>query len=135
MRKGEAEYSLRKGKGINRYLSKSKKTLTARFLQLKSGHRAIGYFLHRIKVINSPECWWCSCLTQTPEHLWLDCYKWRREKDKLFSFLVKDKIKFQRDRKGVAEFLRTQKMIPHLLEFFKGIEIGLRYRKITQKRE
>ena len=56
VRKSGAEYSLRKDKGMNYYLSKSKKTLTARFLQLKSGYGAIKHFLYRIKVINSLEC-------------------------------------------------------------------------------
>ena len=55
MRKNEAEYSLRKGKKINYYLSKSKKTFTARFLQLKSGYKTIKYFFYRIKIINSLE--------------------------------------------------------------------------------
>ena len=56
-RKGRAEYLLRKDKGINYYLSKSKKTLTARFLQLKLSYKTIEYFLYKIKIINSLEYW------------------------------------------------------------------------------
>ena len=57
MRKGGAEHLLRKDKEINYYISKSKKTLTARFIQLKSDFKAIEYFFYKIKVINSLECW------------------------------------------------------------------------------
>ena len=49
--KSEAKYLLKKDKEINQYLSKSKKTLTARFLQLKSGHETIKQFLYRIKIL------------------------------------------------------------------------------------
>ena len=40
--KSKAEYLLKKDKKINQYLSKSKKILIARFLQLKSDYEAIG---------------------------------------------------------------------------------------------
>ena len=55
-RKGRVPYLLQKNsKGIHDSLGKSRKALTARFLQLKSGHGSIGQFLHRIKAIDSPE--------------------------------------------------------------------------------
>ena len=56
MIKSKAEYSLRKDKKINQYLSKSKKTFTARFLQLKSGYETIEQFLYKIKILKTAEC-------------------------------------------------------------------------------
>lgn len=46
--------------------SKSKK-YASRYFQLKTGHGAIGTFLARIVVIESPECWWCGEAEQSVE--------------------------------------------------------------------
>ena len=53
----------------------------------------------------------------------------------MFISLARDKIAFQRDRKGVARLLGTQKAIPHLLEFLRSTEIGLRQGELTRRRE
>lgn len=44
-----------------------------RYYQLKVGHGAIGTFLTRIGVIESPECWWCGVTEQSVEHLYTKC--------------------------------------------------------------
>ena len=49
--------------------------------------------------------------------------------------LAKDKIAFQRDRKGVARLLGTQRAIPHLLEFLRGTKIRLRQGELTRRRK
>ena len=41
---------------------------------------------------------------------------------------------FQKNRKGVARLLGTQKAIPHLLEFLRDTEVGLRHDELGQRR-
>ena len=135
-RKGRPPYSLRKDKkGMHDGLSKSRKALTARFLQLKSGHGSIGQFLHRIKAVDTPDCWGCLFPTQTPEHLWLHYRKWRSERAKLLASLRKENVQFQWDRKGVAELLGTKKAIPHLLEFLKDTDVGYKLGKKERQKK
>lgn len=56
---------------------------------LKVGHGAIGTFLARIGLIETPECWWCGAEEQTVEHLYARCRKWRRQRRKLVRELRK----------------------------------------------
>ena len=44
--------------GINPTLANAPKKYASRYCQLKVGHGAVGTFLARIGVIETPECWW-----------------------------------------------------------------------------
>ena len=44
---------------INPILGNAPKKYASRYYQLKVGHGAVGTYLTRIGVIETPECWWC----------------------------------------------------------------------------
>ena len=65
--------------GMSPTLGRTLKKYAMRYYQLKVGHGAIGTFLARIGVIETPECWWCGAQEQTVIHLYTECRRWRRE--------------------------------------------------------
>lgn len=65
----------------NEDIAKAKKSVAARYLQLKSGHAVTGAHLLRIGKVEDARCWWCDDSGQTVAHLLLRCRKWRRQRD------------------------------------------------------
>ena len=63
-------YSPRLQKGMNGLLGNTAKKYASRYLQLKVGHGAVGTYLARIGVIETPQCWWCGQTEQSVEHLY-----------------------------------------------------------------
>ena len=62
-------------------ISDSKKLVTARYLQLKSGHAITGKYLLRIKKAQNACYWWCNSSRQAVGHLLAERRRWRRERD------------------------------------------------------
>ena len=63
-------------------LTKKKMKLTPKFASIVTAHGKTKAYLHRFKIIESPNCP-CNGGEQTVEHLLYDCNKLRRERDKL----------------------------------------------------
>jgi len=57
----------------------AKKTIAARFYQLKSGHALIAKYLLQIGKRRDMKCWWCGQEYQTRDHLFKWCKRWKRE--------------------------------------------------------
>ena len=70
---------------VNKYLGDSRKSTTARYLQLKSGHAVTGVHLLRMKKVRDSRCWWCGSRQQNVNHLMLKCRRWRRERESMLS--------------------------------------------------
>ena len=112
--------------GINPTLANAPKKYASRYYQLKVGHGAIGTFLTRIGVIESPECWWCGETEQSVEHLYTKCRRWRKERRKLVRELEKEGIRWQAqaERRWVADLVANEKAVAPLLKFLKATDIG-----------
>ncbi len=68
---------------IGLILGSAPKEYASRYYQLKVGHDAVGTYLARIKVIETPKCWWCEVAEQTVEHLYTRCHKWKKQRRRL----------------------------------------------------
>ena len=114
-----------KGK-INGVLGNTSKKYASRYFQLKVGHGAIGAYLAKIGMVETPQCWWCGQAEQTVEHLYTKCRRWRKERRKLIRSLCTDGISWQgrNERKGLAELLANERAIGPLLEYLKSTEVG-----------
>ncbi len=114
--------------GINKTLGKTLKKFAMRFYQLKIGHGAVGNFLARIEIIETPECWWCRAQEQTVIHLYTKCRKWRKERRKLSRELSRLGIKWQLrpERRWLSRLLANDRAIGPVLEFLKSIEVSSR---------
>jgi len=62
----------------------AKKTIAARFYQLKSGHALIAKYLLRIGKRSDMKCWWCGHKYQTRDHIFKWCKRWKREQKRLW---------------------------------------------------
>ena len=67
-------------KGIHPAIARTSKDIASRYIQLKTRHAATGYFLHKIKAVESAACEWCSTTIQTAEHLWFHCRGWSSQR-------------------------------------------------------
>ena len=67
----EGFYIPRLEKGMSRVLGSTSKKYAWRYLQLKVGHGAVGTYLAKIGVIETPQCWWCDGAEQTVEQLYV----------------------------------------------------------------
>ena len=104
---------------INPVLGNAPKNYAARYYQLKVGHGAVGTYLARIGVIETPECWWCKEVVQSVEHLYKKCRRGRKERRKLVRELDKEGVLWQAqgERKWLAGLLGNEKAVAPLLKF------------------
>jgi hypothetical protein len=71
-------------RGGNKAVMTSKKSIAARFYQLKTGHALLGKYLRRIGKRRDMKCWWCGHEYQTRDHLFKWCKRWKREQKRLW---------------------------------------------------
>ena len=114
--------------GINKILGKTLKKFAMRFYQHKIGHGAVGTFLARIGMIETPECSWCGAQQQMVIHLYTICRKWRKERRKLSKELSRLGISWQPwpERRWLGRLLANERAIGPVLEFLKSTEDGSR---------
>jgi hypothetical protein len=72
---------------LNKHIQDARKSVAARYLQLKSNHAVTGVHLLRINKVQDARCWWCGGSKQTVAHLMLECRKWRRERETMLQRL------------------------------------------------
>jgi len=70
-------------RGGNSAVMEAKKTIAARFYQLKSEHALIAKYLLRIGKRSDMKCWWCGHEYQTRDHLVKWCKRWKQEQKRL----------------------------------------------------
>ena len=121
--------------GMSPTLSKTLKKYATRYFQLKSGHGAIGTFLARIGVIETPECWWCGAQEQTVIYLYTECRRWGREQRKLKKELGQHGISWQPrpERRWLGRLFANERAVGPVLKFLKDTEVG--DREGARKRE
>ena len=107
-------------------LAGARKALTARILQLKTGHALTAPYLCRIKKQDSVECWWCSEHIQTIYHLLFRCPRWARDRDKFLKSLRKIGILIERlDVDHSMSEIFKERAYPALIEYIRNTKIGL----------
>lgn len=123
--------------GINPTLGSALKKYAMRFYQLRIGHGAVGAFLAKIGVINTPECWWCGAHEQTVIHLYTECRRWRKERRKLRRKLGRLAIRWEPrpGRRWLGGLLANERAIIPILQFLKNTEVGSRNRTMERELE
>lgn len=110
---------------INKHLEDAKKSVAARYLQLKSGHAVTGAHLLRIGKAQDAQCWWCGENSQTVAHLLLKCRKWRRQRDSMLQKLRERKVAISgRRQQADLRTLFADKAIKEVLQFVDNTEVG-----------
>lgn len=110
---------------IKKHLEDAKKSVAARYLQLKSGHAVTGAHLLRIGKAQDAQCWWCGENSQTVAHLLLKCRKWRRQRDSMLQKLRERKVAISgRRQQADLRTLFADKAITEVLQFIDNTEVG-----------
>ena len=110
---------------INRHLKDAKKSVAARYWQLKSGHAVTGAHLLRIGKAQDAQCWWCGENSQTVAHLLLKCRKWRRQRDYMLQKLRERKVAISgRRQQADLRTLFSAEAITEVLQFIDNTEVG-----------
>jgi hypothetical protein len=96
-------------------VSLSKIKLTPNFTEIVTAHGKTKAYLHRFKIIESPECS-CDGGNQTVDHLLYDCTKLQREREELISNVSKQ------DYWPVNKSDLVKKHLKHFIHFTDSIE-------------
>jgi hypothetical protein len=110
---------------ISKDVANAKKSVAARYLQLKSGHAITGAHLLRIGKAEDAKCWWCGGSSQTVAHLLLRCRKWRRQRDSLLRGMRAEEIiiSARRDQADLESLFRDV-ATRAVLRFIGNTEVG-----------
>lgn len=112
---------------ISKVISSGRKSVTARYLQLKSGHAVTGVYLLRTKQAQDARCWWCNSSRQTIAHLLMECRRWKRERDVMLRDIHQKKIRIsaQRDTSDL-QLLFDESAAEAVLQFLDHTAVGKR---------
>jgi hypothetical protein len=117
---------------IDKHIRDAKKSIAARYLQLKSGHAITGAHLLRIGKVQNAQCWWCGGNSQTVSHLLLECRKWRRQRDSMLRKLCARKVSVSERRdKADLKILFSDEATADVLRFIDNTEVG---KKLAEER-
>jgi ribonuclease HI len=113
-------------KKIHPLLGSAPKALSARLLQLRCGHAAIGTYRKRFLKSQTEECE-CGERRQDTTHLVLRCKRWRHQRKRLFKSIKQEGVYVspRLDEKDAKRVLNKGELVEHLLLFLKETQIGL----------
>jgi len=101
-------------RGGNSAVMEARKTIVARFYQLKSGHALIAKYLLQIGKRRDMKCWWCGHEYQTRDHRFKWCKRWKQEQRRLWV----DGQEGEKGYEGVEKVLKKPKIsLPMSLVF------------------
>jgi hypothetical protein len=126
----------RQRKKIHPVLGNAPKALSARLLQLRCGHAAIGTYQKRFRKRETEKCD-CGERRQDVTHLVLRCKRWKHQRKTLFENAKQKGIYVspRLDEKDAKRILNEDTLIEHLLLFLKETQIGLLGKKEGEEDE
>ena len=115
------KYLMPKTMHQNKLVARSPKRLAGRYHQLRTGHWRTGQYLKWTKNSNTAECGWCRYRTQTREHLFKNCDRWRMQQKIMWAeirktgrgknrFTIKEMFADEWCTGVVLDFLRTTRV-------------------------
>lgn len=112
---------------LDDHVKDARKSVAARYMDLKSGHAITGDHLRRIDKADDARCWWCSERRQSVAHLLLECREWRREREAMLRSLTAKDITLSEtpDRRNL-KILFDDKAVVDMLKFVEKTEVGKR---------
>jgi ribonuclease HI len=127
---GKRYYLLRERQHTDPVASRARKTLAARFYQLRMGKAFIGPYLAQTGRTANDKCWWCSSdASQTRDHLFKRCTRWKEQQAILWRAVGKatDRKRTVRNT-SMAQLFGDERCTAAILEFLATTEVGLSLR-------
>jgi hypothetical protein len=103
----------------------STKRLASRFYQLKTGHCLTGQYLEWTKNQPTAKYWWCPFRTQTREHLFKNCPRWKPQQKTLWAEVRKESGR-GKERFKVRDLLADPRCSRAVLDFLSTTDVGRR---------
>jgi len=119
------KYRLARDQRPNWMVERAPKHLAGRFHQLRTGHCRTGQYLEWTKNADSAACGWCQYRTQTREHLFKHCRKWKRQQKVLWAEVRKETGK-GKDRHAIRDLFADERCTGAILDFLRTTEVGSR---------
>jgi ribonuclease HI len=119
------KYQMPKAIHQNSLVTRAPKRLAERYHQLRTGHCRTGQYLKWTKNADSAECGWCRYRTQTREHLFKNCERWKRQQKILWAE-VRKKTQKGKDRVKIRDLFADERCTGAILEFLRTTEVGKR---------
>jgi len=101
----------------------STKRLASRYYQLKAGHCRTGQYLHWAKKRPDPQCWWCQCPSQTRDHLYKECPKWKGEQKILWAEVRKETGRWKSQWR-IRDLFANRRCSQAVLDFLMTTDVG-----------
>jgi len=101
------------------------KRLAARFHQLRTGHCRTGQYLMWTKNSNTAACGWCQAKTQTRNHLFKECRRWKTQQKVLWEEVRKATGK-GKNRFRIRDLLADGRCTRPILDFLHTTAVGSR---------
>lgn len=120
----------RRPKGTNKTAFRTKKTLAARFFQLRLQKAPTAPYLHKTGRRVDDKCWFCPKRpTQTRDHLFKTCQRWRGEQQTLWKAVAEaTREKGKKRRKtntSVRDLLADGRCTGAVMGFLGSTQVGL----------
>jgi len=119
------KYQMPKTMHQNNMVARGPKRLAGRYHQLKTGHCRIGQYLKWTKNSDTAECGWCRYRTQTREHLFKNCDRWRMQQKIMWAEIWK-KTGRGKNRFTIREMFAGERCTGAVLDFLRTTRVGAR---------
>ena len=93
--------------------------------QPKTGHCRTGQCLKWTQNLATAECGWCRYKTQTREHLFKNCEKWKLQQKTLWAEVLKKTGK-GKNRFNIRDLFVDERCTRPILDFLRTTEVGAR---------
>jgi len=117
------KYQMPKTMHQNNMVARGPKRLAGRYHQLKTGHCRTGQYLKWTKNSNTAECGRCQYKTQTREHLFKNCDRWRPQQ-KIMWAEIRKKTGRAKNRFAIRELFADERFTGAILDFLENDEGG-----------
>jgi len=119
------KYQMPKTMHQNNMVARGPKRLAGRYHQLKTGHCRTGQYLKWTKNSDTAECGWCQYTTQTREHLFKNCDRWRLQQ-KIMWAEIRKKTGRGKNRFTIREMFAYERCTGAVLDFLRTTRVGAR---------
>jgi len=109
----------------NKMVARGSKRLAGRFHQLKTGHCLTGQYLKWTRNSKTAECGWCRYQTQTREHLFKNCNRWKMQQKILWAEVRKETGR-GKNRFTIRDLFADERCIRPILDFLRTTRVGAR---------
>jgi hypothetical protein len=104
-------------------IARTEKSTAQIVYQMTTRHALI----RRIQKMKSDTCWWCQCgATQTREHLFKHCRRWKGQHKVLWKSVREASGRLMKST-SIKDLLWDRRCSAAVIEFFRSTEIGRRY--------